>query len=214
MNTAMSIAKRLALILLMILPFAASGNPAETTDLSIRLGFAHGRPAVYFSPREGMKVQLKNIIYNKSDKAIAYDLEVNFPSGKTQVITLKPGTEIDQESPAYCYKAEINGKAKMSFSLQEWEATKPQGLIAFFPEGMGGYVIRFSGSITQTNVQNVFSYDSLGHRSFGEQSFTCEGTTYKFKYSSHQRDDSGNLTGYIAEILTVKKDEPHSMSQK
>lgn len=212
MNTAMSIAKCLALILLMILPLAASGNPAETADLSIRLGFADGRPAIYFSPQEGMKVQLKNIIFNKSDKAIAYDLEINFPSGEKLAITLKPGTETDQESPDYRYKAEINGKAKMSFSLQEWEATKPQGLIAFFPEGMGGYVIRFSGSITQTNVQNVFSYDSLGHRSFGEQSFTCEGTTYKFKYSGHQRDDSGNLTGYIAEILTVKKDELHRMS--
>lgn len=206
MNITMSVANRLALILLVMLPFAASGNPGETTDLSIELGFADGRPVVYFTPQEGMKLQLKNIIYNKSDKAVAYDLEIDFPSGEKLAITLKPGTETDQESPAYRYKAEINGKVKMSFSLQEWEATKTQGLIAFLPEGMGGYVLRFSGSITQTNVQNVFSYDSLGHRSFGEQSFTCEGTTYKFKYSGHQRDDSGNLTGYIAEIITVKKE--------
>ena len=205
MNIAMSIAKRLALILLVMLPFAASVHLAETTDLSIRLGFADGRPAVYFSPQEGMKVQLKNIIYNKSNKAVAYDLEINFPPGEKLAIMLKPGTETDQESPAYRYKAEINGKVKMSFSLHEWEATETQDLIAFFPEDMGGYVLRFSGSITQTNVQNAFSYDSQGHRSFGEQPFTCEGTTYKFKYSGHQRDDSGNLTGYVAEILTVKK---------
>ena len=207
MKTSVSIAKRLALILLMMLPFASSCQPGEITDLSIKLGFADGLPAVYFSPKEGIKVQLKNIIYNKSNKAVAYDLEINFPSGKKLLIALKPGNETDQESPAYRYKAEINGKTKMSFSLHEWEVTKTQGLIAFYPEGMGGYVIRFSGSITQTNVKNVFTYDSLGNRSFGEQSFTCEGTSYKFKYSSHQRDDSGNLTGYIAEILSVKNEK-------
>ena len=196
------------LVLLAVLPDAAACQPGEADDLAIKLGYADGRPAVYFAPREGMKVQLKNIIYDESNEAVAYDLEVDDPTADKLTVTLKPGTETDHASDTYRYKAEINGKARDSFSLQEWGTTEPQGLIAFFPEGMGGYSLRFRGSITQTNVENVFSYDSLGNRSYGEQSFVLEGTTYRFEYSDHQRDDAGNLVGYTAEIVTLTNASP------
>jgi len=176
----------------------------ETNELSLQLGFASGRPAVYFTPEQGMKVQLSKITYDKSDEASAYNLEMTYASGKNIAATLK--AETDQDSEAYRYSAEIDGRTHMSLSRKEWKTTNSEGLIAFFPEGMGGYVIRgVAGSpFTTTNVTNRWSNDS-GHRSFTEESFTHSGTTYSFIYSEHQRDDSGNLTGYVAELVTVMK---------
>jgi len=207
MNVPMAVANRLAVMLLVILSFAALGDAAETTDLSIVFGFADGRPAVYFAPQAGMKLQLMNILYDSSGKAEAYDLELNFPSGKKLVIALKPGAETDRDSLTYRYRAVMGGKAKMSMSLEKWEATKTQGLIAFFPEGMGGSVLHYSGTLVIKNRTVKFSYDSLGHRNIASDSFSYEGTTYEFRYSDHQRDDSGRLTGYVAEILTVNEGE-------
>lgn len=110
------LASRLRLALLLVLPLVAVCEPAEAADSSLKLGFASGPPAVFFTPHEGMKVRPSNKTYDAKDTASAYDLEFVYRSGEKVGITLSEGSEDDHESAGYRYKAEIAGKAKQSLA--------------------------------------------------------------------------------------------------
>lgn len=171
------------------------------------LGFVNGSPAIYFTPQAGMSVNLKGVSYNTSGKVAAYDMEILYSSGKMISVSIKPGSTTTEQSPSYRYKALVNGKEQMSISLSNWEHTKTNGMISFYPEGKGGSILRYEGRLEQKDLNIRYSYDSNNNRSIAKESFSCKGKYYEFEYSEHLRNESGQLLGYKATIVSLKNNE-------
>ena len=207
MNSKTKCFRSLGLVFCFLCLFSSFGATTAVANQSFVLGFAHGRPAIYFSPQAGMDVQLMNITYDTSGQAAAYDMEVLYPPGKKFFITIRPGAANTERSADYRYKTIINGEEQLSIPLSKWKHTKTNGMISFYPEGMGGSILRFEGRLVQKDVNIRYSYDSNENRSIASESFSCEGIYYEFEYSEHRRNDSGQLLGYKATVVSIQKKE-------
>jgi len=179
-------------LLWMVLASSAAAGPLP------RLGFAGCGPALFRAlPAGEMTVAFSGVAHDASGRVTRFVEEVGEPpSGKpvraTVAVTYASGGACD----GVRYAVDIGGRQLFSPSVDEFEAERLEGLIAFSVVDPGVVVL---GGVSGT-VETTTSRDSLGRSRPSRQGFSHRGTRYEVTYSDFVLDARGRLSGYRAHL--------------